>query len=168
MSILLVATKTYEVQRVTSLWQSTTKTNRDPNHDKTFARSNHPTTSEIYFSYNFYCLGFYNTSISKSEVQATEKTVPSTKIIKSDSKRFLAVRGLREDKSCDTLQAMAPTHVMTAYQTSLLHIDSKIRIVVAYPRLAFSSINRSNHAQISFDQQAQVSKDHMSCRNKEN
>ena len=50
---------------------------------------------------------------------------PSKKVIKSDTKRFLALRGLHEDKLCDTLQAVAPTNVKTVHQTSLPHIDSK-------------------------------------------
>ena len=42
------------------------------------------------------------------------------------------------------------------------------RIVVAYPRPAFSATKRTNQAPISFDQQAQVSQGHTSCRKKEN
>ena len=42
------------------------------------------------------------------------------------------------------------------------------RIVVAYPRLAFSETKRSNHAPISFDQQAQFSQGYKSYRGKEN
>ena len=42
------------------------------------------------------------------------------------------------------------------------------RIVVAYPRLAFSTTKRANHALISFDEEAQVSQGHTSCRNREN
>ena len=46
-------------------------------------------------------------------------------------------------------------------------IDSDCRIVVAYPRPAFSSTKRTNHAPISFNQQAQVSQGHTSYRNTE-
>ena len=46
---------------------------------------------------------------------------PSTKVIKSDSKKNLAIGGLHEDKLCDTLQEMVPTSVKTVHQTSLLH-----------------------------------------------
>ena len=42
------------------------------------------------------------------------------------------------------------------------------RIVVAYPRPAFSATKRTNDAPISFDQQVQVSQGHTSYRNKEN
>ena len=48
MSIPLVVTKRYEGQRVTSWGQPATPTNRDPNRDKTLARSNQPRTSETY------------------------------------------------------------------------------------------------------------------------
>ena len=41
------------------------------------------------------------------------------------------------------------------------------RIVVTYPRPAFSEIKRTNHAPINFDQQAQVSQGPTSYRNKE-
>ena len=49
---------------------------------------------------------------------------PSTKVIKSDSKVFLAIDELHEDKLCDTSQAMAPTNVETVHQTSLPHVES--------------------------------------------
>ena len=42
-----------------------------------------------------------------------------------------------------------------------------IRIVVAYPRPAFSATKRTNYASISFDQLVQVSQGHTSYRNKE-
>ena len=50
---------------------------------------------------------------------------PSNKVIKSDIS-FLALGGLHEDKLYDTLQAMAPTNVKTAHQTSLLHMDGNL------------------------------------------
>ena len=51
---------------------------------------------------------------------------PPNKNIKSDTGRFLALRGLHEDKLGNTLQAMAPTNVKTVHQTSLLHIESNL------------------------------------------
>ena len=51
---------------------------------------------------------------------------PSNKVIKSDTKHFLALGGLHEDKLCGILQAMAPTNVKTVHQTSLLHIENKL------------------------------------------
>ena len=42
------------------------------------------------------------------------------------------------------------------------------RIVVAYPRPAFSATKRTNYAPTSFDQQVQVSQSNTSYKNKEN
>ena len=51
----------------------------------------------------------------------------SDKVIKSDTRRFLALGGLHEDKVYDTSQTMAPTNnVETVHQTSLLHIKSNL------------------------------------------
>ena len=41
------------------------------------------------------------------------------------------------------------------------------RIVVAYPRPAYSAAKRTNYAPVNFDQQVQVSQGHTSYRNKE-
>ena len=46
--------------------------------------------------------------------------------VSSVTKSFLALEGLREDKLCDTLQAMAPTNVKTVNETCLLHIESNL------------------------------------------
>ena len=65
---------------------------------------------------------------------------------------------------------MAPINVKTVQQTSLLRYREQppsTRIVVSYPRLAFSATKRMNYVPISSDQQAQVSQGHPSCRNKE-
>ena len=51
---------------------------------------------------------------------------PSNKIIKSDTKRFLALGGLHEANLCYTLQAMAPTDVKTVHRTSLLYVESNL------------------------------------------
>ena len=53
---------------------------------------------------------------------------PSYKVIKSHTKSCLAIviGGLHEDKLWDTLQAMVPTNVKTAHQTSLPHIESNL------------------------------------------
>ena len=48
--------------------------------------------------------------------------------------------------------------------TSYREQSRSTRIVVAYPRSALSAKKRTNHAPISFDQQAQVSRTHTSCR----
>ena len=49
-----------------------------------------------------------------------------TKIIKSDSKVYLAIGELHADKLCDTLQATAPPIVKTVNQTSSLHIGGNL------------------------------------------
>ena len=49
---------------------------------------------------------------------------PSNKVIKSDTRSFLPLGGLHDDKLCDTLQAMAQTNVKTVHPTSLLHIQN--------------------------------------------
>ena len=52
---------------------------------------------------------------------------PSNKVIQSDTTvSFPALVGLRKDKLCDNLKAMAPTDVKTVHQTSLLHIESNL------------------------------------------
>ena len=71
-----------------------------------------------------------------------------------------------------TLQAMVPTNqcqngpsnLLTPYREQL----RLTRIVVAYPRPAFSATKQTNHASNSFGQQVQVSQGHTSYRNKEN
>ena len=50
---------------------------------------------------------------------------PSTdEVSKSDSKRFLAMEGLHEDKLFETLQAIAHAIFKAFHQTFLLHIES--------------------------------------------
>ena len=50
---------------------------------------------------------------------------PTNKVIKSDTKCFLALGGLHEDKVCDIVQVMAPTNnVEMVHQTSLFHLES--------------------------------------------
>ena len=46
--------------------------------------------------------------------------------MKSDSRIFLALGGLHDDKLCDILGAKAPTNVETVHQTSLFHIESNL------------------------------------------
>ena len=65
-------------------------------------------------------------SISESESRDCLICCPFNKVIKSDSRGFLALGGLHEDKLCGTLQALAPITVKTIYQTSLLHIESNL------------------------------------------
>ena len=75
-------------------------------------------------------------------------------------------------KSYATLQAMAPTNSKTVHQTSFTPYREQprsTRIVVAYPRPAFSATNRTTnkHVPTSFDQQFQVSQGYTSYKNKE-
>ena len=60
-----------------------------------------------------------------------------------------------------TLQTMAPTNVKTVHQISFLtpyrEQPRSTRIVVAYPRPAFSATKRTNFAPTSFDQQVSPS-----------
>ena len=75
MSILLVVTKRYEGQRVTSWWQLTPRTNRDPNHDKTLARYN--------IEGNLHRLGLLSSTHSqRSQQQSGQITLQSVLINK--------------------------------------------------------------------------------------
>ena len=162
-----------------------TQTNRDPNRHKTLAWSTQPRKSETYRRqedvltkvYTVSCvLPVFHNPYYKLYYREDCLVCCSSneKVIKSNTKRFLALEAYHEDTLCDTLQAMAPTKVKTIHQTSLLHIETNFdfrstRIVVAYPRPAFSATKRTNHAPISFDQQAQVSQGHTSSfKNKGN
>ena len=68
---------------------------------------------------------------------------PPNNVIKSDSKRFLAIGELHEDKLCDTLQAMAPTNVISmVHQTSLPHVKSNLdRLGLMSPNVGNGSAN---------------------------
>ena len=129
MSSPLVVTKRDEDQHATSSWsQPATPTNRDPNRDKILGRFNHLRTLEIYrrqddvfgYAIHFLLSGalpvFQNLNFT-SYREACLTCCPSSKVIKSDSNRFLALGGLHEDKLCDILKAMAPTNVETAHQS---------------------------------------------------
>ena len=72
---------------------------------------------------------------------------PSNRVIKRDTKRFLALGGLHEDKLCDTLQKRAPVNFKTIHQTSLLHTESNL------DRLGLLS---PNHGQRSQQQSGQI------------
>ena len=113
-------------------------------------------------------------SISESEVQATEKTVwcaarptKSSKLFKRffSSRRVTRRQVIRHFTSNGTDQCRnGSSNLLAPYQEQ----PRLTRIVVDYPRPAFSATRRTNHAPISFDQQAQVSQGHTSCLNKEN
>ena len=77
------------------------------------------------------------------------------KVIKSDSKGFLAIGGLHEDHLCDALQEMTPTNQCQNGSSNRLTPNRErprlTHIFVAYPRPAFSATKRTNHAPISFN-----------------
>ena len=73
-------------------------------------------------------------------------------------------------KSYATLQAMAPTNNKTVNQTSFTPYREQprsTRIIVAYPRRAFSATNRTNTFQPVLITIFQVSQGHTSYKNKE-
>ena len=75
-------------------------------------------------------------------------------------------------KSYATLQAIAPTNNKTVNQTSFTPYREQprsTRIVVAYPRPAFSATNRANTFQrVLINNSSQVYQGHTSYKNKEN
>ena len=68
------------------------------------------------------CSFYYHTSYR----ERLSDVLPIQQVIKSETKSFLALGGLQEDKLCDILQAMAPTYIETVHQTSLLHIECNL------------------------------------------
>ena len=104
---LVVVTKRYEGQRVTSWCQPATQTNRDPNREKELCDSTSNGTDQ-----------YQNGS----------------------------------------------SNLLTPYREQ----PRSTRIIVAYPRPAFSATKRTNYAPTSFDQRVQVSQGHTLFKNKEN
>ena len=87
---------------------------------------------------------------------------PSTTVVESDPKRFLALvwrlRVTHKTRSAPDQCHNGLSNLLTSYREQ----SQSTRIVVVYPRPALSATKRTNHALISFDQQAQVSQDHTS------
>ena len=75
----------------------------------------------------------------------------------------------REKKFCDSASngtdhyRNGSSDLLTPYR----ELPRSTRIVVAYPRPAFSATKRTNYAPTSFDQQVQVSQGHTSYRKEE-
>ena len=98
---------------------------------KPLPRSNQPRTSATYrhqddvFVYELQFLLSIN-GVLPSYRQDCLMCCPFNKVIKSHTRRCLALGGLLEDKSCDTLQAIAPINVKTVLQTSLLRIENNL------------------------------------------
>ena len=136
-----MVTKRYEGQRVTSWSQPAPQTNRDPNRDEILARFDQPRASETYrrqddvlsTNYSFHylecCQDFRICNYTSYREDCLMCCPPSNKVIKSHTKRFLALGGLHEDKLYDALQAMAPTNVKTVHQTSLLLTESNLDLL---------------------------------------
>ena len=95
---------------------------------------------------------------------------PSTKVIESgtkvsSSRKVTGRQVMRHFTTNGTGQCQnGSSNLLTPYREH----PRWARIVVAYPRPAFSATKWRNHAPISFDQQAWVSQGHTLCRNKEN
>ena len=94
---------------------------------------------------------YSNQQGSKSRQNPACQVQPTENIgnLSADTKSFLALGGLHKDKLCDILQATAPTNVETVHQNSLIPYREQprsSRIVVAYPRPAFSATKWTNHA----------------------
>ena len=78
---------------------------------------------------------------------------PFNKVIKSVTKRFLALGGLHENKLCDNLQAMVPTNVKTVHQTFVHHTESSVdRLGLLSPTHGQRSQQRSGQITFHFDQ----------------
>ena len=104
-------------------------------------------------NYSFYCLEYCLQCLMGSA---------SNKVIKSNTKSFLAPGGLHEDIMATLYEQWhqpinqcqnGSSNLLTPYREQ----PRSTRNIVAYPRPAFSATKRTNHAPISFDQQAQVS-----------
>ena len=132
---------------------------RDPSCDELLARSDHPRTSkacrhqddgfryELQFLLSRVRTVFPNLNNDKLYKRLSGVLLMhQSKVIKRDSKCFLAIGRLHKDNLLDTLQAMAPTNVKTISQTYREQPRST-RLVVACPRPAFSATKRTNHTQ---------------------
>ena len=114
-------------------------------------------------------------SISSSELQAREKTVWCAALLLKSSKAkkntLFSYRKVTRRQRKRHLTCNGTYHCQNGSSSILTQFREQPRlnrIVVAYPRPAFSATKRTNHAPISFDQQARVSQGHMSCKMREN
>ena len=83
---------------------------------------------------------------------------PSNNVTKRDTRSCLALGGLHGDKlsNGNNQYQNGPSNLLIPYREQ----PRPTRIVIAYPRQSFSATKRTDHAPISFDQQAQVSQGH--------
>ena len=79
-------------------------------------------------NYSFYCHSLERYQYFRIKITTYREDClmccPSNKVIKSDTRSFLALGGFDEDKLCDTLQI--PTNIKTVHQISLLYIESNL------------------------------------------
>ena len=156
MPIPLVVTKRYEGQWITSWSQRATQTNRDPNRDKTLARSNQLRTSETYrrqddvFGYKlqFLLSGVLlvfcnlNYTLQRRLSEFSINTICSWRVIQRQVMRHFTSNGTGQCQN-------GSSNLLTPYRER----PRWTRVVVAYPRPAFSAPKRTTHAPVSFDEQ---------------
>ena len=130
---------------------------RDPNRDKLLVRSHHSRTSEICRHHDF---GFrYKLQFLLSRVRTVFPNLNNgklherlsdvllmhqSKVIKRDSKCFLAIGRLHEDKLLDTLQAKAPTNSKSKRFLKPLYM---LHIASSLDRLGWLSPTHGQHSQ---------------------
>ena len=93
---------------------------------------------------------------------------PSTKVIKSDSKVFLAIGGLHEEELCDALQAMAWTNVRTKPPYSISRATSIDSDRCRPPSASVLSNKADKSRSNQFRSTSPSFHGHTSCRNKGN
>ena len=162
----------------TSWGQPATQTNRDPNRGKTLARFNQPITSETYrrqddvfgnevqflLSVVLQVFQYLNYKLQR---KLSGGVLPTQQCHKNCLKKVFSSWGITQRQvtrhGTNQCHQYGPSNLFTPYREQ----PRSIRIVVTYPRPAFSPTKRTNHAPISFAQQAQVSQGHTSCGNTE-
>ena len=152
MTIPFVVTKSYEGQRVTS-WRQPAETNMIQIAKKILARPNQPRTSETCCVVVVVFTLTDRASTIPSNIRGCQSGTWSQRGTKVNGSHhgdnpLLRPTGIQiATKSYATLQAMAPTNSKTVHQTSFTPYREQprsTRIVVAYPRPAFSATNRTN------------------------
>ena len=171
MSFPLVVTKRYEGHRILSWRQPATQTNRDPNRDKTLARSNQPRILETYRCQDD-VLGHevqfllsevlpvyqnlnYKLQRRLSDVLPIQQTKKNDTILFSSSRRVTRRQVMRHFTSNGPDQCHnGSPNLLTSYREQ----PRSTRIVVAYRRPAFLATKRTNPPPISFDNKSKFLK----------
>ena len=130
----LEVTKRHEGQRVTLMWQPATQTNRDPNHDKTLARSNQPRTSETYRRQDYafgYDLQFLLSGVLPIFQNLNYKlrrrlsdVLPNQQCHQKAYKRYSSSRRVTRRIVVRHFTGHDTNHVDPVHQTSLFHTES--------------------------------------------